>query len=64
VEKPLTALRCPARAGGATLLKEKVEIKKHLPIVIAEKTSVLRISHIRVDFQRIEMIGQVHHGCG
>lgn len=46
------------------LLKEKVQIKKHPPIVIAEETSVLRISHVRVDFQHIEVIGQVHHCCG
>jgi len=44
--------------------KEKVEIKNHFPIVIAEESSVLRISRIRVDFERIEMVGQIHHGCG
>jgi hypothetical protein len=31
-------------------LKKKVKIKKHLPIDIAEELSVLRVSHIRVDF--------------
>jgi hypothetical protein len=44
--------------------KEKLEIDKRLPVVIAEETSVPRIRHIRVDFQRIEMIGQVQHGYG
>lgn len=43
--------------------KEKVEIKKDLPIVIAEGTSILRISRVRVDFECIEMIGQVHNCC-
>jgi len=44
--------------------KEKVEIEKYPPTVIAEEISILRVSHIRVDFQRIEMIGQVDHCCG
>ena len=47
-----------------TRLEEKVKIKKHFPIDIAEESFVLRVSHIRVDFQGIEMIGQVHHCCG
>jgi hypothetical protein len=46
------------------LLKEKVEINSELPIVTAEKSSILGISNIRVDFQRVEMIGQVHYCCG
>src|ERR1039458_3098761 len=37
---------------STTRLKEKVKIKKQLPIDIAEEASVLRVSHIRVDFQR------------
>src|SRR5208283_4488892 len=44
-------------------LEEKVEIKKYPATVIAEEMSILRVSHIGVDFQRIEMIGQVDHGC-
>jgi len=49
---------------GCDASKEKVKIEKHLPVDIAEETSVLRVSHISVDFQRIEMIRQVHHCCG
>ena len=53
-----------AAPRDTAMSKEKVEIKNQLPVVIAEETSVLRISHIRVDFEGIEMVGQVHHGCG
>jgi len=53
-----------AAPRDAAMSKEKVKIKNHFPVVIAEESSVLRISRIRVDFERIEMVGQVHHGCG
>jgi hypothetical protein len=61
---PANVTHSTSGTTSTTRLKEKVKIKKYLPIVIAEETSVLRISHVRVDFQRIEMIGQVHHCCG
>jgi hypothetical protein len=49
-----------ASPWDAILLKEKIEINNELPIDAAKEASVLGISHIRVDFQRVEMIGQVH----
>ena len=47
---------------GAVSSEQEVEIHKHVPPVISEKRSILRIAGVVVDLQRVLMVAQVDPG--
>jgi hypothetical protein len=51
------------RAGSGPL-EEDIEVSPELPLVVAEKYSVLRVARVRMHIQRVEVIGHIEHAKG
>jgi len=53
-----------AERAGSGRLEEDIKVSSELPLVVAEKYSILRVARVRVNIQRVEVIGHIEHAKG